>query len=102
MDVIEFLKQMAASFDPAAAAGTNCIIQFMTSKPAYLTIKDGTCVLTEGDAPAPDVTLTMEDDDLIALLKGDLNGMQAFMTGKLKVDGDLMLGQRMSGFFKRD
>ena len=42
MDVIEFLKQMAASFDPAAAAGTNCIIQFMTSKPAYLTIKDGT------------------------------------------------------------
>jgi putative sterol carrier protein len=41
----------------------------------------------------------MEDDDLIALLKGELNGMTAFMTGKLQIDGDLMLAQRMSGFF---
>lgn len=102
MNVIDFLKQMAASFDPAAAEGTNCNIQFKTSQPAYLTIKDGSCVLTEGEAPGPDVTLTMEDNDLIALLKGELNGMQAFMTGKLQVEGDLMLGQRMSSFFKRD
>lgn len=102
MSTIEFLKQMAASFDPAAAQGTNCKIQFNTSTPAYMTIDNGTCVLTEGSAPGPDVTLIMQDDDLIALLKGELNGMQAFMTGKLQVEGDLMLGQRMNSFFKRE
>ena len=101
MSVIDFLKKMAESFDPKAAEGTNCNIQFNTSKPAYLTIKDGTCALTEGTAPSPDVTLIMEDDDLIALLKGELNGMQAFMTGKLQLEGDMMLGQRMSNFFDR-
>jgi putative sterol carrier protein len=41
----------------------------------------------------------MEDDDLVALIKGELNGMTAFMTGKLQVDGDLMLAQRLPGLF---
>ena len=41
----------------------------------------------------------MEDDDLVSLLKGDLNGMTAFMTGKLQLDGDMMLAQRMTSFF---
>ena len=50
------------------------------------------------DPPTP-VTLNMADEDLIALLKGELNGMQAFMTGKLQLEGDLMLAQRISTFF---
>ena len=101
MSVIEFLKQMTQSFDPSAAADTNCNIQFNTSKPAYISIKDGACSFAEGTAPAADVTLIMADDDLIALLKGELNGMQAFMTGKLQLEGDMMLGQRMASFFPR-
>ena len=82
-----------------AAAGTNCTLQFNTSKPAYVTIGDGAARLAEGQASSPDVTLNMADDDLIALLKGELNGMTAFMTGKLQIEGDLMLAQRISTFF---
>ncbi|MGH8453097.1 MAG: SCP2 sterol-binding domain-containing protein [Nevskiales bacterium] len=36
---------------------------------------------------------------MIALFKGELNGMSTFMAGKLQVDGDLMLAQRPSSFF---
>ena len=46
-----------------------------------------------------DLGITMEDDDLVALMKGELNGMTAFMTGKLQIDGDLMLAQRLGSFF---
>ena len=99
MAVVEFLKEWSKSFDPAAAAGTSCSIQFKTSQPVYVTIKDGACTLTEGTAPAPDVSLVMADDDLIALLKGELNGMMAFMTGKLQFEGDMMLAQKMRNFF---
>ena len=45
-DVVAFLKQMVQAFDASAAAGANCVIQFNTSKPAYITIKDGTCATT--------------------------------------------------------
>ena len=62
-------------------------------------IKGGAAQLVEGTAGNADVTLTMEDDDLVSLLKGDLNGMTAFMTGKLQLDGDMMLAQRMTSFF---
>ena len=41
----------------------------------------------------------MEDDDFVALMKGELNGMTAFMTGKLQLDGDMMLAQRMPSMF---
>ncbi len=99
MSAIDFLKKLPAAFNADDAAGTSCVIQFNTSKPAYTTIKDGKCEVAEGTASSPDVSITMEDDDLVALLKGELNGMTAFMTGKLQIDGDLMLAQRMSGFF---
>ena len=101
MSAFEFLSQLPATFNPEAAAGTNCVLQFNSSKPAYVTIQDGQCAFVEGTADKADVTLTMEDDDMIALFKGELNGMMAFMTGKLKVDGDLMLGQRLQSFFDR-
>ena len=32
-------------------------------------------------------------------MKGELNGMTAFMTGKLQLDGDMMLAQRIGTFF---
>ena len=99
MSAIEMLKKLPAAFNPDEAAGTNCVIQFNTSQPAYTTIKDGTCSLTEGNSADADVTLTMEDDDLVDLLKGDLNGMTAFMTGKLQLDGDMMLAQKISSLF---
>jgi len=99
MSATPLLNKLPAAFDADAAAGTDCTIQFVTSEPHYAAIKSGTCTVTAGTSPSPDVTITMEDDDLVALLKGELNGMTAFMTGKLQVDGDLMLAQRMSSFF---
>jgi putative sterol carrier protein len=99
MSVTDFLQKMTSAFNPSAAEGTNCVLQFNTSKPAYITIKDGTATLTEGSAPSPDVALIMADEDLIAMLKGELNGMQAFMTGKLQLEGDMMLAQRLGTFF---
>lgn len=99
MSTIEFLKQLPEAINQDKTAGEQCTVQFKTSEPAYATINDGSCSVEEGHADAPDVTLIAEDDDLIALLKGDLDGMSAFMTGKLKVEGDVMKAQQVAGYF---
>ncbi len=99
MSVADLLQKLPAALNAEAAAGTDAVIQFNSSQPHYVTIKGGSATVTAGSASSPDVTLTMEDDDLIALMKGELNGMTAFMTGKLQLDGDLMLAQRISGLF---
>lgn len=99
MSAAELLNKLSSAFNPNEASGTNCTIQFMCSTPKHAVIKDGTCAVNDGQSSSADVTITMEDDDLVALMKGELNGMTAFMTGKLQIEGDLMLAQRMASFF---
>ncbi len=52
-------------------------------------IKDGQFTLSEGQPPAPDLTLTASSDTAIGLFQRTVNPMAAFMTGKIKVKGDL-------------
>ena len=95
----DLLKKLPTAFQPEAAGDTDCTVQFNISTPMHVVIKNGTCATRDGAAASPDVAITMEDDDLVSLMKGELNGMTAFMTGKLQLEGDLMLAQRMFGFF---
>jgi putative sterol carrier protein len=41
----------------------------------------------------------MSSETWLAVLNQELNGMQAFMSGKLKVSGDIMLAQRVPELF---
>lgn len=93
------LKKLPTAFQPDAAGDTDCTVQFNISTPMHIVIKNGACATHDGPAGSADVSITMDDEDLVALLKGELNGMTAFMTGKLQLEGDLMLAQRMFSFF---
>jgi putative sterol carrier protein len=46
---------------------------------------------TFGGQAEPEVTLRMTADDYAAMMRGELNGQMAFLTGKLKFDGNLPL-----------
>jgi putative sterol carrier protein len=96
---VDLLRKLPSAFQPEAAGDTDCTVQFNVSTPMHVVIKNGTCATRDGASASPDVAITMDDDDLVSLLKGELNGMTAFMTGKLQLEGDLMLAQRMFGFF---
>ncbi|CAD6196972.1 unnamed protein product [Caenorhabditis auriculariae] len=43
---------------------------------------------------------TMEDEDFVRLCMGDLDPIQGFMSGKLKVKGDILLMQKLSSVLK--
>ena len=87
----EFIEKMNDRFDPAAAQGENIVFQFNIEDQGtyHLTIKDGTCGMADGEAADPNVTLSMNSETLQKLASGELDGMMAFMSGKIKVDGDL-------------
>ena len=52
--------------------------------------------VTEDDGVA-DTTLKVSWDDWQALADGKLDGMTAFMTGKLKVEGDMSNAMQLQG-----
>jgi putative sterol carrier protein len=92
---VDLINKMPQAF----VGGQDCVIQFNVSTPMYVVIKDNACTAHTGTADNADLGLTMEDDDFVALMKGELNGMTAFMTGKLSLDGNMMLAQQLSSFF---
>ncbi|HZW12565.1 MAG TPA: SCP2 sterol-binding domain-containing protein [Noviherbaspirillum sp.] len=99
MSVNELIKKMPSVINPAATANMQSTIQYKITQPMYLVINNGQCTAHEGIAPSPDLALTISDDNLMAMLKGELNGISAFMSGKLKVEGDMMLAQRLPNIF---
>jgi putative sterol carrier protein len=42
----------------------------------------------------------MGDEDFVAMIGGKLNAMQAYTSGKLKIEGDLMKSQLIEKLFK--
>jgi putative sterol carrier protein len=42
-----------------------------------------------------DVTITVASEDLVSIANGSMNAMQAFMMGKLQVDGDVGLAMKL-------
>lgn len=55
----------------------------------YLKIGEGQAALKLGEMDDPDVSITNEYTTAAAISKGELNMQSAFMTGKLKVSGNL-------------
>lgn len=79
----------------AGAATPDAVIQFDTTEPVHCIVKDGAVTSVEGYAQQADVTVKVKDDDLVKMFDGKLNPMTAFMTGRLKVKGDIGLAQRL-------
>jgi putative sterol carrier protein len=100
----EFMSRMPAAFIPEKAAGVDAGIQLkLTGSQAsdwYVTIKDEKCTAAQGSLPTPNLTLTADADDFIQIFTGQLDGMQAFMQGKLKLSGDMSLAMKLIGLFK--
>ena len=99
MSALELLHKLPVVINPQTTAGVDRTIQFNISQPAYVVICNGECKVTEGHAETADLTLTMSDDDLISLLTGKLDGMAAMMTGRLKLQGDMVLATQLGRYF---
>ncbi|KAH9481556.1 Oleate-induced peroxisomal protein POX18 [Psilocybe cubensis] len=84
---------------------TNGIFELQVTNDAKETVtwtidmkKTGT--VYKGKAPKADVTIILADDTLVDLADGKLNGQKAFMTGKLKTKGNMMLATKLDTVLK--
>ncbi len=48
-----------------------------------------------GTAPTPKCTVAAVDQDFLAIVNGKLNAQMAFMSGKLKIQGDMGLALKL-------
>jgi putative sterol carrier protein len=102
--VKQAFEMMPSRFNKDAAKGLNATYQFDLSGDGggnyNVEIKDQNCTVKEGKAANPNITISMTAQDYLDMLSGKLNGQVAFMSGKLRIAGDMGLALRMQSLFQ--
>ena len=105
----DIFNGMVAAFDPSAAGYQSAVIQYDVTAPdgahSYqLNVADGKCKVAKGGKEAARITFALALPDFLRLIADKLDGKQAFMSGKLRVSGDLqflLTIDTMPPWFKR-
>jgi len=104
----EVFGRMAEHVEPNRIAGLDAIVHFrITEAPDggvdiyEVAIKDGACeVHDEPTTEEPKVSFEIAPVPFLRLVTGVESGPAMFMTGRIKITGDLMFASRMTSFFR--
>jgi putative sterol carrier protein len=93
-------EQAAANPDQAAKIkDINAVIQFVITGEGggeyYMELAGGEFKIDKGKADAPKLTITQSVADWKEINAGRLNPQMAFMSGKLKISGDMSLAMKL-------
>jgi len=94
---------MPTRFNKEAGKGLTAVYQFDLSGDGggkwQVEIANDQCSVKEDAHASPNITLSMTASDYLDMLAGKLNGQMAFMTGKLRIAGDMGLALRLQSLF---
>ncbi len=101
----EMLEAMPGAFLPDKAGDAAARIQLdLTGDEGgawLLDIAGGKCSVSEEKASQADVTVTMDANDFVALYTNKLNPVQAFMSGRIKIAGNVGMVMQLLNWFER-
>jgi putative sterol carrier protein len=100
----QLIDQLVANFPPDKAAGLDADVQInLTGEGGgnwIIKFAGGKVTGAEGTTTSPRLTVTTSLADITAIADGSMDGMAAFMKGKIKLDGDVGLAMRMVSMFQ--
>jgi putative sterol carrier protein len=99
----EVFEAMEGRDLPADAGNLMATIQFDLSGEGggewYVTIANRKAAVQQGVTANPTVTFSASAKDYLAIVNGDLNPVNAFMQGKVRVKGDMGLVMKLQSLF---
>ena len=100
MSARDFFEGLETRVDQSKTAGMNNSYLFDIDGAGKwkVDVQDGNVEVTEGEAPA-DVTITTSEDTFDKIVSGEQNATSAYMTGKLKVKGDMGAAMKLQKLF---
>lgn len=102
-EVAAFFDQVPEKVNKDKIQGMDCIYQFDITGDGggqwHIVIANGDATVHTGVAENPSITITISAENFVSLVQGKLNGQMAFMTGKLKIKGDMALALKLQSVF---
>jgi putative sterol carrier protein len=94
---------MIKKFNPQAAEGLDAVFQWEVVGDGggiwHIKVADGAAELFEGRHDSPTVSQISDTALFLGMVNMEIDGMQAFMSGQLKMTGDLMVAQKIYDLF---
>ena len=104
-DISRIFEAMPGRFMADKAGNMNATVQFeLTGEGGgtwHVNVADGQCTSSKGAVDNPTASIKMDADDYSDMMSGKLNPMTAFMTGKVKVEGDLNTVMKFQTIFQQ-
>ena len=101
--VKEVMDRMPGAFQPDKAAGATATIQFKftgAEEGNYVAkIADGKCEVEEGETDSATVTINSPSDVWLKIMRRELDGTTAFMSGQFTFTGDMGVLMQMGSWF---
>jgi F420-dependent oxidoreductase-like protein len=89
--------------DPTLVQRVNAVYQFNVHGNEggawVVDLKHGAGEVWPGEHEAADCVISMNQDDFVALASGRINPINAFMQGRIRVQGDIMMATRLQSLF---
>jgi putative sterol carrier protein len=100
MSVREFFDTLETRIDRSKTAGMNNSYLFDIDGAGKwkVDVEDGNVKVMEGAQDA-DVTITTSEETFDKIVRGEQNATSAYMTGKLKVKGDMGAAMKLQKLF---
>lgn len=98
--VKEFFDNLESRVDPAKTAGMNnsYVFEIEGAGTWKVDVRDGKVQVAEGGGDA-DATIRASEETFRAIASGEQNPTTAYMTGKLKIDGDMGAAMKLQKLF---
>jgi putative sterol carrier protein len=98
--VSEFFEQLPSRVDPGKTAGLNNSYVFDIEGAGTWTVKvaDGGVTVDDGDTGG-DCTISTTSETFEKVVKGEQNPTAAYMSGKLKIKGDMGAAMKLQKLF---
>ena len=96
----EFFESLPGRVDESKTAGMNNSYVFDVEGAGtwLVSVDDGRVTVTEGGGEA-DCTISASKENFQKMVSGDLNPTTAYMTGKLKIKGDMGAAMKLQKLF---
>jgi putative sterol carrier protein len=101
VSVQEFFASLSSRVDPSRTAGmTNTYVFDIDGAGQWtVAVDDGRVSVTDGASAGADATITSSEENFERIVAGELNPTSAYMTGKLKVKGDMGAAMKLQKLF---
>jgi len=102
--VDKVIEKLPGRFIPENATDLTATFQFLIEDDSsfYIDIADAQCNVSAGEHQDPNITLITDAATVVDVVNGELDGMSAFLKGRLRAEGNVMLATKLGKLFSKE